>query len=178
MAGDTTECEPQTLTAGDTWAWSRPDLAQAWPQADGWSLSYHLSPEAGGSVQTIAATAFAVTVAPAQSSLFAPGRWAWAATVGDGSSRHSVGAGYLEIRPDPASATAADGRSVNARILAAIDATLDKRATADADAFTIEGRSISRTPMDVLLKARALFAELVRRERGGATIATTRVQFT
>ena len=51
-------------------------------------------------------------------------------------------------------------------------------ATADADAFTIEGRSISRTPMDVLLKARALFAELVRRERGGATIATTRVQFT
>lgn len=170
--------EPGTLTAGDSWAWSRTDLADAWPEADGWSFTYHLAPEAGGAAQTITAPGFAVAVAPDTSALYAPGRWRWTATVARPGERRTVASGSVTVLPDPAAATAADARSTNERILAAIEDTLAKRASADADAFTIEGRSISRTPIDVLLKARARFAELVRRERGGAIVTTTRVSFT
>lgn len=170
---------PSTLTAGDSWRWSRPDLASLYPPAEGWTLAYHFAPEGGGAVATVAASGadFAMDVAPAASALYAPGRWTWRATVSDGASRLTVAEGLVAVAPDPAVETAADGRSVNARILAAIEATLEGRAVKDADAYSIEGRSISRTPMDVLLKARAKFAELVRRERGGAAVTVSRVQF-
>ncbi|MFN3615498.1 MAG: hypothetical protein ACK4WC_13205, partial [Rubrimonas sp.] len=157
-----------------------PDLATLYPPAEGWSLTYHLALEAGGPVQTLATSAegFALDAAPAETALFAAGRWSWRAVLADGASRVTVGAGVLTVASDPALATAADTRTVNARILSAIEATLEGRATKDADAYSIEGRSISRTPMDVLLKARAKFAELVRRERGGAAVTVTRVRFT
>lgn len=169
--------EPAELVAGDSWAWSRPDLAAAWPAAEGWTLTYRLAPETGGGVaRTIAAVGFAVAEAPAATD-YPPGRWRWTAMVSDGAARHTVGWGVVTIRPDPADATAPDTRSVAARMLAAIDDTLARRANADAEAYSIEGRSISRTPFDVLMKARARYAELVRRENGGAAVLTTRVSF-
>lgn len=170
--------EPQKLTAGDRWAWSRADLAEAWPPADGWALTYHFAPLEGGAPRMVQASpAFEIDMAPAATALFAPGRWFFAITVTSATDRRTVGEGWLDVAADPASVTAPDQRSRAQRILAAIEATLEKRASADADAFTIEGRSISRTPMADLLKARARFAEEVRRELGGAMIQKTRVAF-
>ncbi len=169
--------EPAELVAGDSWSWARPDLAIAWPSAEGWSLPYHLAPETGGGVaRTIAAPDCVVAVPPSATD-YPPGRWRWTATVASPSARHTVGWGVVTIRPDPASATPVDTRSVAARMLAAIDDTLARRVNADAEAYSIEGRSISRTPFEALMKARGRYAELVRRENGGAAVQTTRVSF-
>lgn len=172
--------EPATLTAGDRWAWDRADLAALYPPAEGWSLTWYFAPVSGGATRTVTTSAegFAVVVDPAATALFSAGEHARTVAVSDASGRITLETGFVAILPDPAAAEAPDARSRNARILAAIEATLEKRATADADALTIEGRSISRTPMPDLLKARARFAELVRRERGGAAVIVSRVKFT
>lgn len=170
--------EPTTLVAGDSWSWSRADLLPDYPPGDGWVLTYRLAPAAGGaSVELTAGSDHAVAVAPAESAAFAAGVWTWSALVTDGTDRHRVGTGRLTVEPDPAAAEAADGRSWAERALEAVEATLANRATADHEAFTIEGRSVSRIPLGELRSWRARLRSEVARERGASPIETVRVQF-
>lgn len=171
--------EPAELVAGDSWSWSRPDLRDAWPASGSWVLTYRLRPAAGGtSVLLTADAAFAVAVAPAASALYAAGAWLWTAMVGNGTDRHTVGEGRITVRPDPAAATATDARSWAERTLEAVEAVLAGRATADHEAYSIEGRSVTRIPIAELRTWRARLKTEVARERGAPAIETVRVQFT
>ena len=131
MTHPTPTTEPAELRAGDTWAWRRSDLSN-YP-APTWSLSY-LFRNAANNFDIAAAADGAdhlVSVAPAASAAFPAGSYHWYAFVTDGVDKHQVDAGALEVLPDISAAAAYDGRSWAKRVLDAVEAALENRATAD-----------------------------------------------
>lgn len=160
---------PLRLTAGDSWTWVDATSFASHPPPY-WRLDYVLRPVSGGAATTLAATAttdaFTIAVAVATTAALAPGEYEWAAIATDDANggRATLATGRLSVLPDPASATG-DLRSRAERILAAIEATIEGRATKDADSYSIEGRSIARTPMTDLLRLRGVYRREVAAER-------------
>lgn len=161
---------PARLTAGDAWSWELPGLLADYPPAD-YAIEITIAPETGGTPEAIegtpAADAWAFAVPSSKSCGFTPGvhRWALLATETATGDRCTLARGRLTVDPDP-EAAAGDARSRAERILAAIDAAIEGRATKDADAFTIEGRSITRTPIADLQRLRNSYRAEVAAERG------------
>ena len=172
MATPTPSREPVAVRAGDTWRWARaiPDYP-----APGWTLTYTLhGPQGIASIEAAASgTSHLVTVAPEDSAGIAPGRYQWDASATDGTDRYSVGSGVITVLPDVAEATAYDGRSHARRMLAAIEAMMEGRATdGDLDVVktSVGGRS---TDFDLatLAKLRQQYAAAVAMEDDAAAIA-------
>jgi hypothetical protein len=160
---------PAKLVAGDTWAWSDASAFSSHPPPE-WALRYVLRPLAGGSSITILAAAgsdaFTLSQTASETAPALPGEYEWHAVAfhaanGD---RAVLGAGRVTVLPDPLQA-GGDLRSTAERILAAIDATIEGRVTKDAESWTIEGRSIARTPLADLLRLRAVYAAQAAAER-------------
>ena len=57
------------------------------------------------------------------------------------------------------------------RVLAAIEAVLERRATKDQESYTIDGRSLSRTPISELLLLRNLYRREVQLEAQAENVA-------
>lgn len=172
---------PAKLVAGDTFVFDFPETWRAYlpPQ---WALDFVLRLEAGGAPVTVTAmdtgSLYRVKFDAATTAALTPGAYVWAALVRDDATgeRWRVEAGRVAIDPDPLTATG-DARSAAARILAAIDATLEGRASKDADSYSIEGRSISRTPVADLLRLRSFYQAQLAAEAGGGGIVRRRVGF-
>jgi len=170
---------PGSLIAGDTFLF---DFDQAWrdfPPPD-WRLDFVLKPEAGGAATTAIATdtgaTYRVRLSATQTAPLTAGAYVWAAlAVHDaGDDRCHVAQGHVRIAADPATATG-DTRSHAEKIVAAIDATLAGRASKDADSLSIEGRTITHTPVPDLLRLRGVYAAQVRVERTGSAIIRRRI---
>lgn len=174
--------EPTRLVAGDLWTWARDDLAASYDPALH-ALSYTLAPETGGPALAITADAaagrFLVEVAPATTATVAPGDKVLAGFLTRTADGRRVTLATLRVRvePDPATSTA-DRRSEARRILDAINARLEGRATKDVDSYTIEGRSLARTPLPDLLRLRRLYEATVAREEGRSLVSYRRVKLT
>jgi len=164
--------EPLAFIAGDRWAWKRGDLAE---YTTGYTLSYAARREAdGGEEITISATAsgsdFIVEVASATTAAFPPGLYHWQAyiTRTSDSERLTVDSGRFEVEPNRDLATT-DPRSHAKIVLDSIEAVIEKRATKDQESYSINGRSLTRTSIDELIKLRdsyrAKYLVEVRRER-------------
>jgi hypothetical protein len=155
---------PTRHGAGDTLAVRR-SLAD-WP-ATTWSLSFELR-NAGASI-TIAATAdgadHVVSVPAATTASWTAGRYHWRAYVTAGTDRHEVERGTIEIEPDFAAAGAADRRSHAEKVLDAIEAVIEGRASKDQESYTIAGRSLARTPIGDLLTLATRYRGMVEAER-------------
>lgn len=171
---------PAGLTAGDQWAWADAD-AWAHCPAPAFRVSVALRNPATGAGPTVegvsdpAARAWRFTVASAVTAALAPGahRWAVVAYDADGG-RVTLRTGESTVAPDPLAT--ADARTPAERILAAIEATIEGRAVKDADAFTIEGRSITRTPVPDLLRLRNVYQREVAAARGQAGPSYRRIR--
>lgn len=162
-------CEPAELVAGDTWIWTRPDLVSAYPASQGWSLSYVLVN--AGAVIAVSATAegdvFTVN-APAETTADkVAGVYNWEAYVAVGTDRFRVGRGTVKILPNlqAAGLTGHDGRSHARRVLDAIEAVIEGRASKDQASYQIGDRRLDRTPITDLLKLRNTYKAEVGRER-------------
>lgn len=169
---------PARLVAGDSWAW----IACA-PATEGVAARVILKSIDGSadsiSVPTVAEGARRLArLAPAQSALAVPGVYTWAEilTRASDGARWTGAEGRTEVAPDPAG-SGGDARSRAERILAAIDARIEGRVTADCDAYTIEGRSITRTPIDILMRVRGIYARQVSADRGRGGVQFNRVGF-
>lgn len=168
---------PPRLTAGDSWAWR-----VAVPATAGVEVVVMLRALAGGApilVPTVVEGAGRVArLAPAVSAQVPPGVYLWtevATRPADGA-RWTALDGRVEVLPDPAT-SGGDARSQAERILDAIDARIEGRASADCDAYAIEGRSISRTPLDILMRVRGIYARKVAAERGAGGVQFQGVTF-
>ena len=151
--------EPEELVVGDRWAWKRPDLSASYPTAD-YTLTYSCDKEGSGTT-TFSITAnesagqYLVEVASATTANYSAGTYAWQAyiTRASDSARTSVGAGTFTVLAN-LSASTADPRSHVKKTLDAIEAVIENRATIDQMAYSIAGRSLSKTPLADLLKFR------------------------
>lgn len=151
--------EPSKLTAGDTWEWRRA-LGSLYPPSDGWVLTYAL--RGVGNINltaTASGSDHLIQVSAAVTADYAPGDYRWSALVTKAGERHLVGNGFLQVLPNLAAIT--DGsyefRSPTKIALDAIEAVLQHRATLDQQAYTIGGRSLTRTPIKELLLLRDRF---------------------
>lgn len=155
--------EPARVTAGDTATWTRslPDF----PATDGWVLSYALVRT--GVLLGITASAqgadHLVSVAAATTAAWQPGRYAWQASVARGAERHTIGTGYLEVLPDfAAQAGGHDGRSHARRVLEAVEAVIEGRASQAHAEYAIAGRQLKFIPIPELLALRDRYRAEVR----------------
>jgi hypothetical protein len=172
MAAPVPTVEPTQARAGDTWTWARtlPDYP-----APTWVLTYTVFSAAA--VFTITATASGsdhlVYEAPADTDDLIAGRYDWVAHVTDGVDRHQVGGGSLTVLPDLADAASYDGRSHARKMLDAINAILEGRATAgDLDTVRIatDGRDL-QSDTGALIKLRQQYAAAVAAEDQAARVA-------
>lgn len=153
--------EPDTLVIGDRWTWRRPDLVADYPTAD-YSLTYefHHDDGGGGAHQfTITATEtsddYIVEVASTTTANYNSLQYKWYAfiTRTSDSERVAVDDGYTFLVDDYAN-TNADQRTHAKKVLDAIEAVLENRASQDQMSYSIAGRSLSRMSIDDLLKFR------------------------
>ncbi len=169
MSLPTPDFEPARIVAGDTARWLRclPDF----PASGGWALAYVLVSAAQR--YTFGATASGdehlVHVASSTTGAWAPARYAWRAKVSKAGDSFTVGEGQIEVAN--AFASAADPRSSARRMLEAVEAVIEGRATDGVDEYTIAGRSIRVTPIPQLLALRSTLRVDVRREEAARRAA-------
>jgi hypothetical protein len=174
MTAQPPSSEPDKVSAGTTWQWRRDDLVD-YPSPD-WTLRY-LFANSGASF-TFDATAdgggFLVTRTVAQTAAIAPGSYAWSANVtnDNGTTLFEVGRGTMVVQASLA--TAGDQRSHAQKVLDAIEAVIEKRATASDLQYQISVggsmRQLQRIPHADLLKIRNDYRAEVRAEREKARL--------
>ena len=186
MAADIPTTEPTTLRAGDTWKWTQ--SLSDYP-ASAWTLKYRFKSLQGGFEITATASGddFAITVAAATSAVYKAATYTWVSWVEGGTSeKYTVATGTCEVLPDLRSTTATalqDVRSHARKVLDAIEAVIEQRATLDQDAYEINGRSLKRTPLADLIKLRQRYrAEVAAADRAdkiarGLDVSAGRIQF-
>ena len=150
--------EPLALVIADRWAWKRDDLGD-YPAAS-YTLKYACRLEAAGSTEieitaTANGTAFKVEVAAATTATYTTGIYHWQAyiTRNSDSERVTVDTGTFEIRANRDLATG-DPRGHYKIVLDNIEAVIEKRATKDQESYSINGRSLTRTSLDELVRLR------------------------
>lgn len=162
--------EPTTIHAGDTWEWTRDE--SDYP-AGTWTLTYYLrnASAAYNVVATADGTTHSVSVPAATTAAYKPGRYDWIARVTAGTDSFTVGTGSLTVLPNLGATGAQDGRTYARRVLDAIEAVLEGRASHDQASYSIGNRSLSRMSIAELMTFRDKFKAEVLKEERAARIA-------
>jgi hypothetical protein len=180
MAASIPTTEPAELRIGDTWQWRREDLSD-WP-ASVWTLSYHLR-NASAYIDITAAAdgdAHSVSVPAATSATYSAGDYEWVAFVTDGSDRFQAGTGRVKLTANVALAAAYDARGFARRMLDAVEARLESRATADQldmIELQLEDRQLQRDRGGLIKLRSQLIAEVRREEGTGGRPTRIQVRF-
>lgn len=170
------------IVAGDTL--SQAVSVAGYPASAGWTLKYRLTPRFSTPSQspivlTGAASGdlYLVQEVAANSANWKAGAYTWAAWVEKAGERYTVSPNWpsgseIAILADPAqTAQGFDGRSHARKVLEAIEAVLERRATLDQEEYAINGRSLKRTPLPELLRLRQQYAAEVASEDAGALLS-------
>lgn len=165
--------EPGEIYAGDSLRWNK--SISDHPAGDGWTLHYALFNADG--TYSFDATAdgdtHVVDVAASTTANWSAGRYDWTAYVDNASGeRKVVGTGTWKVHADPTSG-AHDGRTHARKMLDAIEATLEGRATAsqlDLVSTAYGGRNVQRDP-EKLIPLRDKYKAEVDAEEAAARIA-------
>ena len=167
---------PETLQIGDTWAW---EATVADYPATEWTLKFAFRGY-GLSVIDITAAAsgndYEVTVAGGVTAGYLKGTYQWAAVVEKGTApdieRYTVGEGVVTLLPYLGAATGeTDNRSHARKMLAAIEATMEGRATKAQAAMAINGKSIQYLKPEELIRWRSYYRGEVRKEEDANKLA-------
>ncbi len=170
--------EPAQLRAGDTWRWNRTDLLD-YP-ASAYTLTYRFKNAAGGFeiVADPSGNTYAVNVDATVTASFPAGNYDWQAQVDGPLGRFTVSQSSLIVLPSlfAGSATSGlDSRSTAKIALDAINAQLQKRATADQQEYEISVggsmRRVVRATMQQLILAKQYYENLVANEEAAQRAA-------
>ena len=149
--------EPDQIISGDSIAW-RKSLTD-YPASAGWALSYALRGPAQVDIATTAdGDGHLVSVGSAATSTWTAGFYTWTLFASLGADRYTVAQGSIEILADPATvAVGTDQRPHCKRVLDAIEALLEGKATRDQREYEIDGIRISRMEIADLLRWRTVY---------------------
>lgn len=159
--------EPEIITQGDTIKW-RKSLPDYLP-SDGWVLTYqfahHDEPNVSVNATNNGDQTHLVTISATASAAFRrAGTWMWQAYVTLSGERFTVARGSIVVRPDIASVPNADTRSHARKVLDAIEAVLENRATMEQSSIAIGGQSITLLAPEELIRWRSVYAAEVQME--------------
>jgi hypothetical protein len=172
--------EPTTIYRGVTLIWRREASRTRYVNSSGesvecpaseWTLKYKFAGPAGAFEITAVADGadYSASATAAATALYPVGEYAWVAVVEKGSGeslqRRIVDTGTSEVKEGPAEYIAGlDKRSHAKKVLDAIEAVILGRATNDQLAYTINGRSLQKTPLPDLLRLRSQYQAEYQRE--------------
>lgn len=184
--------EPNTLVLGDFWAWKRDDLAEIYPVGS-YSLTFEFHNDlGGGGIHKFTLTAveanstYYIEAASSSTTGYSVGDYIWEAyiTKTSDSNRIMVDSGRTSITENLAN-TNADLRSHAKKVVDAIEAVIENRASMDQSSMSIAGRSLSRMSIDELMTFRDRYKaeylkeiKLARIRNGQGTGNTPKVRFT
>jgi hypothetical protein len=159
---------PAELQIGDTWQWTE-TLAQ-YPASSGWVLSFSLYRYEQPVIQinaTASGDGFSLSVPAATTAGKVAGEWQWTANVAKGADRFTVETGTVCLKPDLAAAgPTTDLRTENEKILEALVATQQRRATKEQESMQINGRAIRYLAPDDLERMIGIYTYKVKAEAG------------
>lgn len=163
---------PSSMVAGDSLTVEFGSASTDYPASQGWSAALVLVPEAGGTPLSIActsgATSWIAQITPTQSAALAAGVYVYSLRASKSGERKTILKGSIDVLPDLVANT--DQRSKYQRILDAIDAVLENRASSsDLRVQFEDGREIERVPHADLIKLREYYARKVASEKRGRT---------
>jgi len=177
--------EPESIRAGDTLQWKR--SLSDYPPAT-WTLVYSLL-SASTKVTITGAESGSdhlIDEDAATTAAYTAGNYDWTAHVTDGTDRHTIAHGTIEILPDLSAAATYDNRTHARIMLDAIEAVLESRATndqIDIISTSIGSRALGRDK-SALMEAHSKYKALVKAEdqaeeirNGSGTGRMVRVRF-
>jgi hypothetical protein len=168
------ETEPLKIISGDRAAWKRTDLGTDYAPAS-YSLKYSARLEGSGatSIDITASESgsdYIIEVGQSVSTAYTAGTYHWQAYIirTSDSERLTVDSGTWEIISNRDAATS-DPRNHIKIVLDNIEAVLEGRSSKDQENYSIQGRSLSRTPIPDLMVLRdrykAMYVQEKRAER-------------
>lgn len=158
--------EPAEIIAGDFTAWDKTSLETDYPSAS-YTLKYSARLESGTNELEITANSHIVELSSAITLAYTVGLYHWQAYIirNSDSARITLGTGVFEVVADNDTSTQ-DQRSHAKKVIDAIEAVIEKRATKDQENYSINGRSLQRTPITDLLTLRDRYkSELAKEEK-------------
>lgn len=180
--------EPNELQLGDFWAWKRTDLSTDYPTAS-YALSYEFNLVDGSTAANFTLTAtesndeYIIEVSNTTSYTSGEYNWVSYITRSSDSARIKLSEGFTEIQENYATTTSSV-RSHAKKVLDAIEAVIENRATMDQSSMSIAGRSLSRLTIDELLQFRDRYkaeylkeVKIARIKNGLASGNTIKVNF-
>lgn len=155
--------EPTKLHAGDSATWSRavPDR----PASAGWGLRYVLSGPDRHTFDALATMPYQVSLTAEQTASWPPGLYRWVALAFRGDQRLTVASGELEVGANLETSDPVDARSHAQRMLALIEAALEKRIPKDQQSYEIDGLRLDRIPVERLDALRTKYQREIQRAR-------------
>lgn len=95
---------------------------------------------------------FLFRIAPSESITWPPGRHGWQRTATDSTDTYTIASGVTEVLPGFAAQVAGgDPRSYWERVIDAIEATMEGRATVDMNQYAFNGRSLTKMTISELM---------------------------
>lgn len=162
---------PSSISAGTTVKYTR--TVSDYPANQGWTLAVVLA-GVNWITATVAASGadFAVSILSTDTAKLAPGVYQWTERVTKAGESYDVGSGSVNVTMNLFTAAAGDAQSANEKLLVVVEAAIQKRATADMDAFTISTptgtRMVTRMPLKELLALRnSLKSAIARAQNPG-----------
>lgn len=158
--------EPLEQRAGITWEWER--TLSDFP-ASSWTLKYWFKKSgSSGANFSIQATAsgdkHVVLVAAVTTAAYTAGDYTWVAVATSGAESREADSGTLTLLPRYDAAANLDDRSHARKVLDAIEAVIEGRASKDQEEYTIGTRSLKHTPLADIVKFRGQYKAEVQRE--------------
>ncbi len=179
---------PSELQLGDFWAWKRDDLAADYPLAD-YALSYEFNLIDGSTAANFTLTATEsgneYIISTSSTTSYTLGNYNWISyiTRSSDSARVKLEEGYVEIQDNYAT-TSNSVRSHAKKVLDAIEAVIENRASMDQQSMSIAGRSLSRMSITDLMTFRDRYkaeylkeVKIARIKNGLASGNTIKVNF-
>lgn len=172
MGYDIPTREPNTVTAGDLWTWTRslPDFKAG----DGWALSYALTSSAALITLTGSASGddHLISVAAATTAAYAAGTYSVQGYVTKATERYTVYRGDIEIRPNLAAASSGyDNRSHARKVLDSIEAAILTVSGGTVSSWSGLDESWTRKSLPELIEAREKYRAELRAEENRERIA-------
>ena len=158
---------PSLITAGTTF---RVELELPEYPAPQWAVTLFLRGQEKVDLPAVGFAEVHVLGASAEvTRTWLPGRYWWALRATDETGDVvEVASGEVRVQADLASVYSHDGRSHAVRVLDAIEAVIEGRASKDQQSYQINNRQLSLTPIGDLLKLRDRYKAEAARERAGS----------
>lgn len=135
--------------------------------SDEWSASIHLR-SASSKIDIDAESegdSYRFKASASQSSSWVAGQYSAVVRLARGDEVLEVWNDRIEVYPDIAALDTYDTRTANERMLEAIRATIERRATKDQVKLSHDGKSLERTPLADLMKLEVLYQKRVSSDR-------------